>query len=200
MNHFGHLYLVASQTHADDAVSVGGIVQVLNASGGPGLMSSYLGPNSGGNGDLLTFAGQYDLSIGKLLRYPYRFNGKAPDIVVSLFGMLTHVSNTPDIHYNDITKKKYGMEMGYGMLPWLAASLRLDRVEPSSSDSTQSFSVVSPRLIFRSGWQARDQVVLQYSHWFDGSGVQVRDGYPPAYDPTLHPDVNMISLSASMWW
>jgi hypothetical protein len=200
MNHFGHLYLVAGQTHAVDSVSVGGIVQVLNASGGPGLMSSYFGPNSGGNGDLLTLAGQYDLSIGKLLRYPYRFDGKAPDIVVSLFGMFTRVSGTPDANYDNVSKKKYGMEIGYGMLPWLASSLRLDRVEPNSRDGTQSFSVVSPRLIFRSAWQAHDQVVLQYSHWFNGSGVQVRDGYPPAYDPTLHPDEDMISLSASMWW
>jgi hypothetical protein len=28
----------------------------------------------------------------------------------------------------------------------------------------------------------------------------VRDGYPPVYDPSIHPDENVISLSASMWW
>jgi hypothetical protein len=178
---------------------VGGIIQILNAPGGPGLMTNYLGPNSGGNGTLLTFAGQYDLSLGKLLRYPYAFDGQSPDIVLSLFGMLTHVSSNESI-YNNVTKRKYGMEGAYSLLPWLAASLRLDRVEPDVDDGKQTFTVVSPRIIFRSKWQARDQVVLQYSHWFNGSGVLVRDGYPAMYDPTIHPDEHVVSLSASMWW
>jgi hypothetical protein len=85
-------------------------------------------------------------------------------------------------------------------LPWLATSLRLDRVEPNSNDSRQSFSIVSPRIIFRSNWQAHDQVVLQYSHWFNGSNVIVRNGYPPVEDPTIHPDEDVLSLSATMWW
>jgi len=199
LSHFGHLYVVVDRTHADNARSVGGIVQVLNASGGPGLMTNYLGPQSGGTGTLVTVAAQYDLSIGKLLRYPYRFRGDAPDIVVSLFGMQTHVSSN-DASFDNVTKRKYGVEGGYALLPWLATSLRLDRVEPNSNDSRQSFSIVSPRLIFRSNWQAHDQVVLQYSHWFNGSGVIVRNGYPPVDDPTIHPDEDVLSLSATMWW
>ena len=200
LGHLGHFYLVASRAHAITAGSVGGIVQVLNTSGGLGLMADYLGPNSGGTGTLLTFAGQYDLSIGRLLRYPHAFKGDAPDIVVSVFGMQTHVSSN-DVAFDNVSKVKYGVEAGYAMLPWLATSLRLDRVEPNTGDGRQSFSVVSPRVIFRSNWQAHDQVVLQYSHWFNGSGVVVRDdGYPPAYDPTLRPDENVVSLAASMWW
>jgi hypothetical protein len=38
---------------------------------------------------------------------------------------------------------------------------------------------------------------LQYSHWFDGRGVQVRSGYPATPDFTLQPDKDMISLSAN---
>jgi hypothetical protein len=30
--------------------------------------------------------------------------------------------------------------------------------------------------------------------------VLVRNGYPAVYDPTIHPDENVVSLSASMWW
>ena len=52
----------------------------------------------------------------------------------------------------------------------------------------------------RSGWNARDQLVLQYSHWLDGSGVAVKSGAPPMLDPTIKPDKDMLSLSASMWW
>jgi hypothetical protein len=199
LSHFGHLYLAVSRAHGENSRPVGGIVQILNTAGGPGLMADYLGPNSGGTGTLLTFAGQYDLSIGRLLRYPYAFHGNAPDLVFSVFGMQTHVASK-DPTYDNVTKRKYGIEAGYALLPWLAASLRLDRVEPNQADSRQSFSIASPRLIFRSNWQAHDQVVLQYSRYFNGSGVVVRDGYPAVYDPTIHPDENVISLAASMWW
>jgi hypothetical protein len=199
MTHFGHLYVAAVRTHADNSRPVGGIVQVLNAPGGPGLIANYLGPNSGGTGTLFTVAGQYDLSIGRLLRYPYAFHGDAPDIVVSVFGMQTMVSSV-DPAFDGVIKRKVGTEVGYALLPWLATALRLDHVEPNDTDASQSFSVVTPRLIFRSRWQAHDQVVLQYSHWINGSGVIVRSGYPATYDPTIRPDEDMVSLSASMWW
>lgn len=199
LSHFGHFYFGAAQTRADNARSVGSIVQVLNTPGGAGLMQDYLGPSSGGTGTLVTFAAQYDLSIGKLLRYPYAFNGDAPDIVVSIFGMQTHVSSK-ELAFDDVTKRKYGAEGGYSLLPWLATSLRLDRVVPNANDSGQTFTIFSPRVIFRTNWQAHDQVVLQYSHWFYGSGVIVRSGYPAMDDPTIRPDEDVVSLSGSMWW
>jgi hypothetical protein len=71
---------------------------------------------------------------------------------------------------------------------------------PNMNDSSQSFTIVSPRLIFRSKWNAHDQVVLQYSRFFYGDNVVVRSGYPAAPDPTISPDRDVISLSASMWW
>jgi hypothetical protein len=73
-------------------------------------------------------------------------------------------------------------------------------VKPNLDNDRYSFSVVSPRLIFRTDWQATDQVVLQYSHWINGSQTTIRTGYPPREDPTASPDTDMISLSASMWW
>jgi hypothetical protein len=199
MGRFGHFYLAGVQSRAQNAGSVGGIIQVLNATGGAGLEANYFGRNSGGTGTLFTVAAQYDLSIGRLLRYPNTFKGDGPDIVVSLFGMQTHVSSN-DPAYDNVTKRKYGIEGAYALLPWLAASVRVDRVEPDSRDGSQTFTVTSPRLIFRSNWQAHDQVVLQYSHWFDGSGVVVRNGYPAVPDPSIHPDEDVISLSASIWW
>jgi hypothetical protein len=47
---------------------------------------------------------------------------------------------------------------------------------------------------------ATDQIVLQYSHWFNGADTLVRVGDPPREDIRTVPDTNMISLSASMWW
>ena len=211
LGRFGSFYGAYSYTSALQARDLSRVISVLNTQGGPGLMQEYLGPNSNGTGSLTTVGGQYDLSIGKLVSYPTPFSGDGPDVVVSVFGMLTHVtsadpgyfapapSNTP---WNGATKAKVGVEGTYSLLSWLATSVRFDQVNPFTSDSDLSFAEISPRLIFHSDWQSTDQIVLQYTHWFYGGLTPVRIGEPPAYDFTSAstPDPNVISISASMWW
>jgi hypothetical protein len=212
LGRFGQFYAAYAYTSALQARDLSRVISVLNTQGGPGLMQEYLGPNSGGTGTLSTVGGQYDLSIGRLVSYPVPFSGDGPDLVVSLFGMMTHVtSNDPTsfdpalanpstANYNGATKTKYGFEGTYSMLSWLAASLRFDQVNPYDAAKDFSFSVLTTRLILHSDWQSTDQVVIQYSHWFDGSLTAVRTGEPPMYNLQTVPDTDMISISASMWW
>jgi hypothetical protein len=199
LGRFGHLYFAASRTDADHSRTVGRMIEVLNTRGGQGLIDNYLGPASEGTGKLTTFGAQYDLSLGRLLSYPVLFSPEGPDIVLSLFGMQTYV-RSDDALYDRVTKRKFGAEASYGLLSWLAVSTRYDRVTPKVDNERYSFAVLSPRVIFRSDWNSTDQVVLQYSHWFNGSLTTVRTGYPPRDDPSAIPDEDMISLSASMWW
>ena len=208
LGRFGHLYLAAAYTDALQARTVSRVVSVLNTLGGKGLMDNYLGPLSGGTGTLMTLGGQYDLSIGRLVSYPVPFSGDGPDLFVSLFGMQTHVtstdktvdSNTSRYKFDNITKRKLGIEATYSLLSWLAASMRYDRVDPNVDEKRYSFSAISPRIIFHTGWQSTDQVVLQYSHWFNGTWTTVRVGDPPVEDISVVPVGNMVSLSARMWW
>jgi hypothetical protein len=208
MGRFGHLYLALAHTDALQARTVSRMMSVLNTRGGKGLMDNYLGPLSGGTGKLTTVGGQYDLSIGRLVSYPVPFSGDGPDLFVSLFGMQTSVSSTDKTidpytgrpKYDNITKRKVGIEATYSLLSWLAASARYDRVDPNVDDKRYSFAVVSPRIIFHTDWQSTDQIVLQYSHWFNGNLTTVRVGNPPVEDVTVTPDGDMLSLSARMWW
>jgi hypothetical protein len=195
---FGHFYAGASFVNAKDSRSVGRIVEVLNTKGGPGLMENYLGLNSGGTGKLNIFGGQYDLSLARLLRTD-NFSGNGPDIFLSAFGMYVGVQSD-DPAYDNFKKMKMGVEGTYSLLPWLAAGVRYDMVKPDMDFSSYNFAVLSPRVIFRTGWQAHDQVTLQYSHWFNGSLTTIRGGFPPKPDVTLIPDEDMVSLSGSMWW
>jgi hypothetical protein len=195
----GHVYFAGAQTDATHVGSVGRILEVMNTGGGGGLIANYLGPQSGGSGTLTTFAAQYDVSLKSILRYPNVFAGDSSDLVLSLFGMQTRVKSA-DPAFDGVTKRKYGFEGSGSLMSWLAASVRLDHVVQNADDTNQSFSVVSPRLIFRSKWQAHDQVVLQYSRFIYGSGVHVRSGYPAVPNPALSPDRDVVSLSASMWW
>lgn len=208
-SHLGHLYLGGAYTKADHAESVGRIIEINNAQGGFGLMQNYLGRTEkhGVSGSLMTIGGQYDLSLAHLLLYPRTFDGKSHDLVLSLFGMFTRTQS--DNHdrtldkqylYNNINMLKVGAEAGYTLTSWFAFGGRVDHVSPQSEFKERDFDIVSPRLIFRSDWQSRDQVVLQYSHFFYRKHPLVRDGYPAVDNPNINPDADMVSLSANMWW
>jgi hypothetical protein len=196
MGRFGHLYLAYSHDNAKYVGSLSRVISVLNTRGGQGLVDQYLGGN--GYGTIHVAGGQYDLSIGRLVSYPSAFSGDGPDIFVSLFGMMAKVNSEDAYHTRTMTK--FGIEGTYSLLSWLAVSTRYDRVDPDADYRVYSFSVLSPRVIFRTDWLATNQVVLQYSHWFDGGLTTVRVGYPPVADPSVVPDANMVSLSANMWW
>lgn len=200
LGRFGHLYGAVAHTRAQDAATISQVVEILNTRGGRGLMDNYLGSNSAGNGKLVAVGAQYDLSVGKLVSYPVPFTADGPDLTVSLFGMNVKVLESEDATREGQSMLKYGSEVTYSMLSWLATSLRFDRVQPDVQVSNQSFAILSPCLIFHTDWSSSDQVALQYSHWFNGSDVRVRTGYPPVEDPTAVADQDMIALTASMWW
>jgi hypothetical protein len=71
---------------------------------------------------------------------------------------------------------------------------------PNLNETRYSYVAVSPRLIFRTDWQATDQLTLQYSRFIHGALTTTRTGAPPRVDPFVQPDEDVISLSASMWW
>lgn len=208
MGRFGHLYGAYSNVKATSARTVGRIVEVLNTDGGPGLMQNYLGENSAGTGSLNIIGWQYDLSLGRLISYPVPFSGDGPDIYFSLFGIYAGVESNDPV-FDGSSKLKFGAEGSYSLLSWLAVSMRYDNVSPGRPTGTPNldfpdedfaFQVFSPRIIFRSDWQSRDQVVIQWAHWENGPLTTVRSGYPPVDDPSVTPDKDVISISANMWW
>jgi hypothetical protein len=224
MGRFGHLYAAYSHVKASSARVVGRIVEVLDTKGGPGLIDNYLGTNSDGTGTLNILGAQYDLSIGKLVSYPVPFSGDGPDIYVSLFGIYAGI-DSKDPNHDGTSKLKFGAEGTYSLLPWLAVSMRYDNVSPGApvafgglpgvqaaldadpatagivaSEDDFAFQVFSPRIILRTDWQARDQVVIQWSHWSNSRYTSVRAGYPPVEDISILPDPDVVSISANMWW
>ena len=88
----GHLYAGVAHVKAINSATVAGVIEILNARGGPELISEYLGPNSEGDGSLTTFGGQYDLSMSRAL-YGGRFKGNSPDVMLSAFAVSTHVTS-----------------------------------------------------------------------------------------------------------
>ncbi len=194
----GHLYLGVANTELINAESVSGVIEVLNARGGPELTREYLGPKSEGDGSLTTLGVQYDLSVARAI-FGELYTGASPDILVSLFGVMTKVASDDPL-YDDETKLKLGLETTYNMTSWFGASTRFDHVRLNGADDRGAMWVISPRLLFHTDWQSRDEIALQYSHFVTGSDVAVRSGSPPVLDSSISPDVSVFSLSGTFWW
>lgn len=195
---FGHLYAGLARAEATNAGTVSGVIEILNARGGPELIGEYLGPESGGDGAVTIFGAQYDLSVSRLI-FADRYKGQSPDVLVSAFGILAGV-DSDDPNYDGVTKVKWGGEVTYNMLSWFGVSGRFDKISQNLDDSDYDITIVSPRLLFHTGWQSRDQFVLQYSNFSYGRDVIIKTGLPPTPDPTAIPDEHVFSLSGTFWW
>lgn len=193
---FGHLYAGFAQTQATNASYVSGIVEILNARGGPELTREYLGGD--GDGSLTTFGAQYDLSIARAL-YGDDYKGLNPDLLLSLFTIGTSVKSD-DPAYDGVFKLKGGVEATYNMMSWFGLSGRFDHVRQDSSNSESVFSMYTARLLFHTGWLSRDEFSLQYSHFVYGDQVYPSTGFPPMDNPTRSPDEDVFALSTTFWW
>ncbi|HWP07546.1 MAG TPA: hypothetical protein VNN72_17470 [Polyangiaceae bacterium] len=130
LRRFGYLYLGVSSTTVEGVRSVSDIVQVLNAGGGRDLMDRYFGRNNNpGKGSLLLAGGEYQVSLGEVLRYPEEYWGEGPDLKLSVFGMVSHVTSE-DPARDTQDQYKFGVEGTYSILSWLATSGRIDHAVP----------------------------------------------------------------------
>jgi hypothetical protein len=176
----GDGYLGISRLSATNALYLADAIEVLHSFGGWQLHDNYFGPPGGADpvtGTITSVEGQYSFSFGQLFHYPQPFWGDGPDIVGTIFFMYNKV-NAPMNTLYSLSKLKFGTEWTYTPLSWLGLGGRYDVVEPNLSNSKESFSVISPRIIFRTAFVTHEQVMIQYSRYFYG------DAYTPGFGPT----------------
>ncbi len=144
---------------------------------------------SDGNGSLNALHGQYEFSLtnfNQQISGGQRFWGAGFDAILKLYGMVVFVdswardttkapktggatslaADTSLPTRYKINKSKFGADLTIQALPWLSPGVRFDRVMPNSEISQQSFSVLSPRLQFKSQWVTHERLTLGYSHYF----------------------------------
>jgi hypothetical protein len=206
----GDLYAGYSHVAAVNAGAVGPAIEVIHALGGGGhqtgngLIDNYLGtcancaPADVGTGSIDTVEIAYDYSFGLLYRKlkdpRASFWGDGADVTLSLFGMYTTVSSK-DTTADGVKKLKYGADVVYDPLPWIGFGARADVVQPTSKDSTESFWVVSPKVLIRTKFLTHEEITAQYSHYGYKSGVTPQ---PP--NDTYPPDEDVFGIKATMWW
>ena len=196
---FGDGYLGYSRVDARHILPLADAIEVLHSSGGWQFKNNYFGgfdprtrtkpPDDSGTVDTVLF--QYALSFGKIARYPTRFSGQGPDLTLTLFGMFNSVSSETQSH----DKLKYGADLFYSAFEALAFGARYDLVQPNLNDNDQSFSVLSPSIVLRTAFVARERVTLQYSRYFLGD-----EAYPSFPYELTEADKDVIMISGSMFF
>jgi len=204
-------YIGASWLKAHNALTINDSIEVLHSQGGWQLAQNYF-PD--GNGTIMSVAGQYTFSLAAFMMRPRPFWGQAADITIRPFFMYNKVSGTTG-GTSDVSKLKGGLDALYSFMPMMGFGLRGDVVQPNLSDSTQSFFIIAPRLLFRSEFVTHEQIVLQYSYYKYNSAYTdpARSesvmpwpfGQYGTYDIAKYgggnpPDKHVIMLYANMWW
>jgi hypothetical protein len=105
--------------------------------------------------------------------------------------------NSVDPDFDGRRLYKFGAEVTYRCVPWLAISGRADHVVPNSKDSDETFNVISPKLIFKTDWLSHEQVTLAYTHWFYGAHTH---GEFPDNFSRGQLDNEMYALTFGMWF
>jgi hypothetical protein len=222
----GEGYLGYSHLSATNAMYIADAIEVLHSYGGWQLHDNYFGPAGSAaqavTGTIDSVEFQYAFSLGQYFHYPQAFWGDGPDLIATVFGMYNHVYSpagpsgmpiNPLSHANGdgsghINKLKFGAELNYVPLPWLGVGGRFDSVQPDLDDSTQSFSVFSPRLIFRTAFVTHEQVMLQYSRYFYGNAFSPGNSLGGSQFPYnaqagasgLGVDKNAAQIAAIIWF
>jgi hypothetical protein len=182
---YGDLYMAYSHINGTNVPIVGPAFEVMHANGGGGhnsaggVYETYFNGSGNGDGDVDNVLLGYDVSMGRLLRKLAKVSLGETDVTLSLFGMYSAVYNTDKLSlspYNNSptagTKKvKYGGDLAVFPISWFGVGIRGDYVQPDSHDASESFGLVSPRLMFRPHLLAHSQVTLQYSHYWNGQDV-----------------------------
>ena len=214
----GDGYIGYSHLSATNALYLADAIEVLHSFGGWQLHDNYFGPPGGVEqvtGTIDSVELQYSFSFGQLFHYPQAFWGDGPDIIGTIFGMYNHVKAPMAPGYS-LDKLKFGTEWTYTPLSWLGLGARFDVVEPNLSISGESFSVISPRIIFRTAFVTHEQVMIQYSRYFYGSdyapgwcravttpGIMSGSQFPYNSQPgasLLGVDKNAAQIAAIIWF
>jgi hypothetical protein len=172
MDAFGEFFVGYSLVWAEYASTVDAAIEVAHAGGGgfftSGVTAVYLnerGNNAGdlqGNGHVHNVLAQYDFSISTLIG-PDVFGTSTLD--GSLFAMFNAVSSEDDAQADGVKKLKFGADFEFSPLSWFAVGFRADHLRPNSTISEQTFSILSPRLVFRTEYGSHEEISLIYHRY-----------------------------------
>jgi hypothetical protein len=205
-------YLGYSHIQAANVGVLQDSIEVMHSQGGWQYAANYTG-KSVSNGTLDSIGLQYTFSLAAFLLRPQAWWGDGSDLTVQVFGMFNHISglDKSDEYFvasQGKNKLKMGTQLLYTPYAVMSAGIRYDWVQPNMDDSTHSFMVFSPRLVFRTAFVTHEQIMLQYQYYTYGdwynNNPSISLPYPYGQVGYLwspqRPDKHTVTIAASMWW
>jgi hypothetical protein len=157
--------------------------------GGREMLNKFVGPASGGDGKLFAISGEYNLSLARLLWHPLPFDGRSPDIRISVAGIKYWAVETDDPDFKNSGGHMMGTEIEYQMTSWFSTRLRAYGEKRHTALGPWEAYNVSPGLSFRGDWASRDRIELWYSRIFYSSRADNNPAEPL--------DRNILALGAT---
>jgi hypothetical protein len=97
---------------------------------------------------------------------------------------------------------KFGAEVEFALFKFLSVGFRFDRAMPNLKDSSDAFSVLSPRAIIHTNWRSKEYIIVDYSHYLLGRKAFPSSPYSAltfaADNKYSSSDTDMIMVSAIM--
>jgi hypothetical protein len=166
--------------------------------------SSNFFSNDGGRVE--TVLVQYTLRSWEVFEYP----GSRRSVNLSVYGMFSHVYSPPQ--YSDLrnvngapplvglfsindNKLKYGSLLEFAAHRHISLNARFDRVQPTSSDTEQSYTALTGQLIIRSDWRSNRMILVGYTRYILGLHTYPDSPYGSLNRQT---DPNLFVVSAIM--
>jgi hypothetical protein len=201
----GNAYVGYSHVDADELYPLADGVQLLHSGTGRSFKLNFFGEKERITGDtgrndsgtVDTVLTQFHLRAADFLDDP--FGGR--DLNFGLYGMWNHVESikTNSVHPLDRNikddKLKFGLDVDFQTLKFMSIGSRFDRVIPRLADQDDAYTAISPRLSFYTQRKTKEQVILQYTHYFLGPETVPGSPYTDGY---YTPDADMIVLTARM--
>ncbi len=191
---WGVLGFGGSHIIADDAYPIRSVNTY--ASFGEELTDRWLGVESEGTGSVTMAALNYELSIGKVVSHPAKFEGHGPDIFIKT-GLNVAKSSTEVELFDNRWRYKGAVDVLYTFSRHLGVGVRVDQVSPNSKDTREDFQVIAPRIQFKTDWTSRDTFNLMYAKWLYGPMTRI-EGTGERTPAQI--DDEFFGFSVNMWW
>jgi hypothetical protein len=200
-----NLYLGYSHVDASNVYPLGDGINVLHSGSGRAFKLNYFGQkdrftgitpsNFSGTVDTLLWQGM--LRVAPLIGDPFG----SRDLNLAVYGMYNK-AKSPKQDESDPTsldidddKLKLGADVDLSLLKFMSVGTRVDRVMPRLADTSDAYTAVSPRVSLYTKWKSKEQVIVQYTHFFLGKNTVPGSPYTDEY---FHPDPDMLVVMGRM--
>jgi hypothetical protein len=167
------------------ALGGGGGTEVMHAQGGLGIATNYLAwgnnpPDSTGTGSMFNFGFLYENTLFNILGMTS--GSRIGDVKLNVFGLLANASlDLPagtTLTQKSIKQFKYGADLTFQTLSWLALMLRGDTVNYDLDNPGYIYSAITARMAISSHYLSGESIYLQYSRYIYGDKMVLAGNWP----------------------